>query len=346
MNLLVITREFPPYVLGGLSYHLGHLYSSIEQQGHDITVLAGKCSGYNYEVETLVPDDADVFRVPFGSFRGHEVRFPLALRLFLRDFDISEFDVALAHTELPFSLDIPLITKYHDCRREMRQFYTGMAKPLEIIDRAVDPIRQWVERRSLHVSDCAIFNSNLCERTWAEYYTIPTRTQVIHNGVDDSIFYPRTVERSGEYVLFVGDEERKGLSKVLAFAESSPHPVRVVGPDSLDSPNVTALGRVDPDTLARFYSGAMATVHPAKFEAFGNVVLESLACGTPVVTTEQCGASEILDDSCGVITEDIASGVAHCARLSTDDCVDTANQHRWSAVARETVDIARDVADF
>jgi len=343
MEIVVITREFPPYVLGGLSYHLGHLYSIMVEQGHRVTILAGKCRGYNHEAEELVPDGADVFRIPFGSFHGHRIRFSVALRLFLRDFDLQEFDVALAHTELPYSLSIPLVTKYHDCTREMRQFYTGMPARLRLIDGLVDPVRRWVERRSLRVSECAIFNSQLCKNAWKRNYETAVRSEVIHNGIERSVFHPRTVDNDEDYVLFVGDSERKGLSRVLEYAESTPYNVRVVGPETLESTNVTAMGRVDPDTLARLYTGAVATVHPAKFEAFGNTVLESLACGTPVVTTEQCGAAELLNDSCGVITRDLASGVARCTVLDSKDCVDTATQYPWSTVAEKTVNIARSV---
>jgi glycosyltransferase involved in cell wall biosynthesis len=343
MNVLVITREFPPYVLGGLSYHLGHLYGALERQGHQVTVLAGKCPGYDYEAETLVPENATVYRIPFGSFRGHRVRFSAALARFLWDFDTEAYDVAFAHTELPFSTDLPLITKYHDCTREMRRFETGKTKPLALLDRAVDPVRRWVERRSLRISDRAVFNSALCRRAWGRHYDVSTPTSVIHNGVDRSIFFPRDVgsdDDGEEYVLFIGDEERKGLSRVLSFARHAPYEIRLVGFDEVGESDVTALGRVTPEELARLYSGALATIHPAKFEAFGNVVLESLACGTPVVTTDRCGAAEFLDDSCGAVTDDIASGVERCVSLDSEDCIDVARRHAWTDVAERTIAIA------
>jgi glycosyltransferase involved in cell wall biosynthesis len=294
----------------------------------------------------LVPENATVYRIPFGSFRGHRVRFSAALARFLWDFNTDAYDVAFAHTELPFAPDLPLITKYHDCTREMRQYNTGMASHHRLIDHAVDPVRRWVERRSLRISDRAVFNSALCRRAWGRHYDMSTPTSVIHNGVDRSIFFPRDVEGDDdgeEYVLFVGDEERKGLSRVLSFARHSSYEVRLVGLDEVAEPNVTALGRVTPKELACLYSGALATIHPAKFEAFGNVVLESLACGTPVVTTDRCGAAELLDDSCGVVTDDVASGVEACVGLEPEDCIAVAHRHSWARVAERTIAVAEGI---
>lgn len=345
MDVLVITREFPPYVLGGLSYHLGRLYGAIARQGHRVMVLAGKCPGYHREAEELIPEAVEVVRIPFGSFHGHRVRFSVALKRFLLDFDVSGYDVAFSHTELPFSLDCPLITKYHDCTREMRKFRPPKAPHLELADSAVDPIRRWIEGRSLRISDHAIFNSDLCRRAWDRHHGVRTPSSVIYNGVDRSTFRPRsraenTAGTDDEYVLFVGDEERKGLSRVFSFAETSPYEVRIVGLDEAAPRNATALGRVTPERLAGLYSGAIATVHPAKFEPFGNVVLESLACGTPVMTTDRCGAAEILDDSCGIVTDDLAGGIGHCVGLDGRDCVEVARQYTWDDVATRTMAIA------
>jgi hypothetical protein len=66
-DLLVISREFPPYMLGGMGYHFGHRYSALESLGHGLTVRAGtyrQCTT-NRGVATLA--DADIYRVEYGS---------------------------------------------------------------------------------------------------------------------------------------------------------------------------------------------------------------------------------------------------------------------------------------
>jgi len=59
------------------------------------------------------------------------------------------------------------------------------------------------------------------------------------------------------------------------------------------APHVRFLGRVDNEALARYYIAADAFVLSSRVESWGTVMLESLACGTPVVTTDTVGGREV-----------------------------------------------------
>ncbi len=61
-------------------------------------------------------------------------------------------------------------------------------------------------------------------------------------------------------------------------------------------PNATALGRLDDDELLKEYRLADALLFPTRFEGFGYVVAEAMACGTPVVTTNCSSLPELVDD--------------------------------------------------
>ncbi|MFC7076787.1 glycosyltransferase family 4 protein [Haloarcula halophila] len=346
MRILVLTREFPPHVVGGMAYHLGYLYSEMAQRGHEVTVLAGVCEQAREAAGDLVDDAISVQPVRYGSFHGHHLRYPLALWRRLRSVDLSRFDVAIAHTQLPYDLPLPTITKYHDCPRAERPFFRReFSLSVKLADSLLDPTRRVVERRSLTRTDHAIFNSERCRQAWADHYTFETPSTVIHNGVDRSMFYPRNPQRDDQYVLFVGDSERKGLSAVRSYARIGSLPVVLVGDTEVPEPNVETLGRVSQERLASLYSDAVATIHPAKFEAFGNVVLESLSCGTPVVTTADCGASELLTPATGVVTDDVAAGVETARDLDSEACVALASDHTWKRVATETLERTRSVLD-
>jgi glycosyltransferase involved in cell wall biosynthesis len=108
------------------------------------------------------------------------------------------------------------------------------------------------------------------------------------------------------------------------------------GVNDIDAANVDALGRVSQRELAELYSGAVATLHSAKFEEFRTPVLESLACGTPVVVADRGGAAELVTEECGVVTDDLDAGVREAESLRAADCRAVAEGHSWTHVPERT----------
>lgn len=342
----MITREFPPHVVGGISYHLSHLYSEIDRMGHDVDVISGSCEESNSAgLLEMIPNSISVWEVPYGSIQGHSIRFSISLLQFLRNFDVGTYDVIFTHTPLPFSLNQPTITKFHDCPQEDRKYLRKDLNPhVRFMESIYNPIRKILTRKALNHTDYAIFNSYICKEYWEKNYNIDNDGCVIHNGVDTDLFFPRDVT-SRDFVLFVGNEERKGLSRVVEWAQSSSRPVKIAGTvteDDLPS-NIELVGKLPPKELARLYSEAAATIHPAQFEAFGNIVLESIACGTPVVVSDSCGAAEIVTQPVGAVTTDIDQGLSLVKGASVDDCLDVATKYTWTKVAEKSLKVAQKV---
>ncbi|NLV03627.1 glycosyltransferase family 4 protein [Haloferax volcanii] len=345
MDILVLSREFPPYVMGGISYHLCNLYNQIAEQGHKVTVLAGKCpQSWNSLTDRIHPS-IEVKPVQFGFRKGYYLLYPLALKNYLRNFDTRPYDIVSCHTPIPFRVnDLPIVTKYHDCTVETHQYMGENLSTIEKIgDRILHPIRKRIDRKSLLSTDFAIFNSGVNKTGWLSNYNIDLQHRIIHNGVDTNLFYPEQ-SANQEYVVFVGSTSQKGLNSVLDYADKFTRPVHIVGNVDVEHDNVTSHGRVSQDELRRIYSAAAVTIHPAKFESFGNVVLESLACGTPVVTTKECGASEILSDSTGVVSNNLDQAIETAVEYNAVDCVSTASMFTWDKVAQETIELFQDVA--
>lgn len=153
-------------------------------------------------------------------------------------------------------------------------------------------------------------------------YDVPDeKIAVIYNGVDHERYHPRNRHRPGEeirrqwgiprqtpLVLFVGSGfQRKGLDRLLRTWESprlAGMSLMVVGEDANRErysswAKTQAKGRVvfsGRQTNVEYYYGAAdLLVLPAYQEAFGNVILEALASGLPVVTTRAVGAAEVLE---------------------------------------------------
>ena len=143
----------------------------------------------------------------------------------------------------------------------------------------------------------------------------PKRIHVIRNGVDLDFFCPGAVERR-EYpngdkaplFLSVGLlKEAKGHDIAIRFVASlagsrlvivgeGPHKryLKRLARDLGVSDRVTFAGRIDSAALRTYYRNSDALILMTRREGMPNVVLESLACGTPVLATAAGGIPEIL----------------------------------------------------
>jgi glycosyltransferase involved in cell wall biosynthesis len=132
---------------------------------------------------------------------------------------------------------------------------------------------------------------------------------VVHNGIETKSF-PFTSNHGG-YLVYLGDFRRdKGPLEAIRCARQAAVPIRLAGPDSdyfqavikpeLDSGYVEYVGEVDHAGKVDLLVNALALMFPGQgLEACPLVLLESLACGTPVVTLASGPAPEIIGDRVG-----------------------------------------------
>jgi UDP-glucose:(heptosyl)LPS alpha-1,3-glucosyltransferase len=154
-----------------------------------------------------------------------------------------------------------------------------------------------------------------------QYYDYPEdRITVVYNGVDHRQFHPgvKQYRDTMRRDLSIGDAElvglfsannfhRKGLDAVIAALPFIP---------KKDRPKILVIGRGKPFSYRRqakrlgvsdsvffvgpvadpekFYGASDFLVLPSRYDSFGNVHLEALACGLPVITTKMAGGSEVV----------------------------------------------------
>jgi len=147
-------------------------------------------------------------------------------------------------------------------------------------------------------------------------------------GLNTSVFKPldpdfsRTVfdfPPGKKIVLFVTERVsnyRKGfdllMEAVRDISADTPYVIVTIGNSNAELssfPNVIALGRVhDEHLLSVLYSAADVFVLPSREDNFPNVMLEALACGTPVIAFDTGGMAEVIQTGVnGILVKDISS---------------------------------------
>lgn len=143
-------------------------------------------------------------------------------------------------------------------------------------------------------------------------------TIVINNGINLDVFkptrgkyYSKLKKLNSKIVLGVAAtwSQRKGLDVFLEMDKKLPedYTIVLVGIESYELPQnkrITAIRRTNNQTeLAEIYSAATVFANPTIEDNFPTVNLESLACGTPIVTYKTGGASESVDEKTGIVIE-------------------------------------------
>lgn len=143
--------------------------------------------------------------------------------------------------------------------------------------------------------------------------------KVINNGIDLSIFKPSESEFRKKYALenkkvilgvSFGWNSRKGIDVFVDLAGRLPdeYIIVLVGTDAkVDKKlpeNIISIHRTQNQReLAEIYSASDVFVNPTREENYPTVNMESIACGTPVITFRTGGSPEILDENCGSVVD-------------------------------------------
>ena len=136
--------------------------------------------------------------------------------------------------------------------------------------------------------------------------------------------------------LYVG---RVAVEKnIAAFLETRIPGTKVVvgdGPSLAEMkhsfPHASFLGRREGAALAGCYAGADVFVFPSRTDTFGLVMIEALACGTPVAAFPVAGPVDIVSDSCGALSDELDRAIGAALFCRREACVERAAAFNWDA---------------
>ncbi len=163
------------------------------------------------------------------------------------------------------------------------------------------------------------------------------------------------VERELPHTLVVRVVERRAAALVelggLYLVDAKGEVFKRAAPgDGLDLPVVTGIVREDwvsrRDEVEPLLQGALALVHPSRYEGFGLTPLEAMAAGTPAVVSRAGSLPEVVGDAALLADPDDVDAWAQAITTLRDDCTlraalvdrgrDRASAFTWTAAAQAT----------
>ena len=366
---IVQVANFVTPTSGGQRVALNTLAKEYIAQGHSCTLVipGARYEASNDGMRNCV--EVPGVPVPFsGGYRAIIARQKLEQVLFELKPDVVELSDKTTLSWVPQWCrlnDIPCVLFSHERASDVvaDRFATWM------------PVSGIFDRWAQNIQDNV--NAVVCASKYAaqEYRHMSERVRIIHLGVDHTTFTSSAATKkqdSSPVVLYAGRlsiEKRpyvaiaairelqiKGQRLKLLIAGDGAMRKKLEAPaDGLD---ITFLGRIsDRKELAEIMASVDVVIAPSPYETFGLSILESLACGTPVVVSNNGAGQELIENGCGEAVESSGTQVAEALlRILSQDrdevrhrCISRASGYSWHHAASEMLQlfeslILRDVA--
>jgi glycosyltransferase involved in cell wall biosynthesis len=299
-----LTEAIPPKLYGGTERVVSWLTEELIALGHEVTLFASGDSVTSARLEAAWPR---ALRLD-GAVRDPNALHMMMLENVYRR--AGDFDILHCHLDYyPFSLfsrqATPFVTTLHgrlDLPEHQPVFDTFSSIPVVSISNA--------QRRPLP------------QANWV---------RTVYHGLPERLLEPKPVTPS--YFGFLGRiAPEKGIDRAIRIAQHCGMPLKIaakvdradreyfdeqINPQIKAASNVEFIGEISDREKSDFLSGAIVLLVPIDWpEPFGLVMIEAMACGTPVIAYNRGSAPEVIDDGIsGFIVEDEAGAIGAVDRL-------------------------------
>jgi len=300
-------ESVPPQGYGGTERVVSYLTEELIRQGHDVTLFA---SGDSKTRAALVP------MCPRATRLDSTCRLELAYHFLMiervaqlaPEFDILHYHIDYLHFPVSRRLSVPSVTTLHG-RLDLPEL--------------VPLYREFAELPVVSISDAqraSLSPANYCG--------------TVHHGLPLDLYRPSA--EPGEYFAFTGRiSPEKRVDRAIEIATCLNVPLKIAAKIDradadyfkqeidalLDHPLVEFVGEINDEQKSDFLGRARALLFPIDWpEPFGLVMIEAMACGTPVVAFRRGSVPEVIDDGVtGFVVDDMGSALAAASRVEEID---------------------------
>ena len=332
-----LIESVPPKHYGGTERIVSYLTEELVRAGHDVTLFG---SGDSVTKARLIPACRGSLRLNkhcVDHLAHHLVMIDQVLE-HAREFDVIHFHTDYLHFPVSRYLPVPHVTTLHG--------------RLDIPD--LIPVYD----RFRNIPVISISNAQRRPLPWANW------TGTIYHGLPPDLF--RFQPNPGTYLAFLGRiSPEKRADRAIEIAKRAGMPLkiaakvdrvdkryfkRVIEP-LLDASHVEWVGEINDRDKDDFLGNAYALLFPIDWpEPFGLVMIEAIACGTPVIAYDGGAVPEVIKDGeTGFIAknlEDAAEAVHRVSEISRAHCRKIFEKHfTVTRMARDYVRIYRRTID-
>ena len=300
-------ESVPPRLYGGTERVVAFLTEELVKQGHDVTLYASGDSITSARLVACAPRSLRLDETCIDPLARH---FVMLERVFT---DAPRYDIIHFHIDY---LHFPLSRRAHACH------ITTVHGRLDIPDLA--PLYQ----QYCDMPVVSISNSQRRPLTHANW------TGTVYHGLEESLF--KLQDRPGDYVAFLGRvSHEKRPDRAIEIAKSAGVKLKIAAKIDkvdrayfesrirpvLDDPLIEFVGEIGDSKKQDFLGNAQALLFPIDWpEPFGLVMIEAMACGTPVIAYPCGSVPEVVEDGIsGFIVRDIDQAVRAVERVASLD---------------------------
>jgi len=300
-------ESVPPKAYGGTERVVSYLTEELIDMGHEVTLFA---SGDSVTRARLIPACPESLRLSTSCVDQLARHIAMLELVFSRKhlFDIIHFHIDYLH--FPIS------------RREAAVQVTTLHGRLDIPD--LQPIYQTYG----HMPVISISDAQRGPISWANWQG------TVYHGLPKERYDFQGCP--GQYLAFLGRvSPEKGLDQAIAIATSAGLPLKIAAKIDradqdyfenrikplLDHPLVEFIGEIGYPDKSDFLGKALALLFPINWpEPFGLVMIEAMACGSPVIAYPYGSVPEIIEDGVtGILVRDVAEAVRAIDKIEKID---------------------------